>query len=141
MASRETLPCYEFQKSYPSLATDKVNLKWRLNAPCCDCTLSSDRKCNSSVKQEVVCPRVCGGLSFSYGERRIPLFGERKDLVFPLAIHQPDAMRHDFRATFAAFGISGIPWTAVIDVEGCVSYLGDFDHAIEVAGRLAGTNP
>jgi thiol-disulfide isomerase/thioredoxin len=66
-------------------------------------------------------------------------FAKKRGLAFPIAIDRPDPKGQAFGATFAAFGVGGIPSCVVIDGAGRVAYLGQFGQAIEVANRLAQT--
>lgn len=67
-------------------------------------------------------------------------FAKKRDLTFPIAIDQSDSTGRSFGATFAKFGIGGIPSSVVIDTAGDVAFIGQFSQAIEVADRLAREN-
>ena len=67
----------------------------------------------------------------------VATFVQKKGLVFPTAIDEPDMNSRTFGKTFAAYGIDAIPSTAVIDTTGRVVYLGAFKQAIEIANKLA----
>ena len=69
-------------------------------------------------------------------EAEVVEFASKKGLTFPIAIDNIDPKSKTFGATFAKFGIHGIPSAVVIDKAGKVAYIGEFKHAIEQAFRL-----
>lgn len=58
-------------------------------------------------------------------------------LRFPHGLDSIDPTRRSFGATHAAFGIPAIPTSVVIDRSGIVTYIGQFNRAIENALQLA----
>ena len=72
--------------------------------------------------------------------KKVVEFVKKRDLIFPIAIDNRDPTGRTFGATFAAFGVSGIPASVVIDATGQVAYIGHFQQAIEVARQLAELN-
>jgi peroxiredoxin len=74
----------------------------------------------------------------------VAAFARDRDLRYQLAIDRPPTEEGWFGATTQAFGVRGIPQAAVIDREGKVVYLGEFDQALTHVGRLlngAASNP
>jgi peroxiredoxin len=63
-------------------------------------------------------------------------FAKKRGLIFPIAIDNPDPAQRSFGATCSAFGVDGIPSCVVIDGNGHVAYIGQFDRAIEAANQL-----
>ena len=67
-------------------------------------------------------------------------FVKKRELVFPIAIDQKDPAGRAFGLTSAAFGVTGIPTSVVVDTTGHVAYIGAFQQAIEIAHKLAQEN-
>ena len=63
-------------------------------------------------------------------------FAKRKGLIFPIAIDK-ERSETSFGQTFAAFGIDAMPTSVVIDTNGRVAFIGEFERAIEHADRLS----
>ena len=72
----------------------------------------------------------------SGGLEQVTQFAQKRGLVFPMAIDNPDPKSQSFGITFASFGISAIPSAVVVDSIGRVVYLGQFQQAIEIANKL-----
>lgn len=63
-------------------------------------------------------------------------FAKKRSLTYPLAIDHPAKEPGWFGATFAAYGVRGIPGSAVIDRAGKVVFVGRFPQAVEKAAAL-----
>jgi beta-lactamase regulating signal transducer with metallopeptidase domain len=59
----------------------------------------------------------------------------KRDLTYPIAIDRPGP-KNFFGATFAAYGIRGIPQAAVIGSDGRLVFLGELDEAVQNVERL-----
>ncbi len=62
-------------------------------------------------------------------------FAQKRGLTYPLAIDR-GGPRGFFGKTFAAYGVRGIPHTAIIDRQGRIAYLGHLEAAISKAEEL-----
>ena len=63
-------------------------------------------------------------------------FAAKRGLSYPLAIDRASKESGWFGATFAAYGVRGIPSAAVLDRQGKVVFVGPFGEAIEKAAPL-----
>jgi thiol-disulfide isomerase/thioredoxin len=63
-------------------------------------------------------------------------FAAKRGMTYPLAIDRPAKESGWFGATFAAYGVRGIPSAAVLDREGKVVFIGEFRLALEKAAVL-----
>jgi peroxiredoxin len=124
------------QAARPALAGKIIVIDfWGLGCGPCVAQLP---EVNAAAKHFADSKLVVVGLHDSSGKlEAVGEFAKKHDLAFPIAIDKPDPAALAFGATFAAFGISAIPSCVVIDGTGRVAYLGQFEHAIELANRLA----
>jgi len=63
-------------------------------------------------------------------------FAAKRGIAYPLAIDRAPEDPGWFGATFAAYGVRGIPGAAVIDRQGKVVFVGRFREAVEKAAAL-----
>ena len=64
---------------------------------------------------------------------RVAEFARKRGLTWPLAVDRPG---EGFGATFAAYGVRSIPRAAVLDRQGRLAFLGQFDEALVKAADL-----
>ncbi len=77
------------------------------------------------------------GLHDSSGTvKELAEFAAKRGLTYPLAIDREPKESGWFGATFAAYGIRGIPSAAVLDRQGKLAFVGDFRQAIEKAAEI-----
>ncbi len=77
------------------------------------------------------------GLHDSSGTvKQVAEFAARRGMTYPLAIDRAAKESGWFGATFAAYGVRGIPSAAVLDRQGKVVFVGEFRDAIEKAAAL-----
>ena len=77
------------------------------------------------------------GLHESSGTvEQVAEFATKRGMTYPLAIDRPAKESGWFGATFAAYGVRGIPSAAVLDRQGKVVFVGQFREAIEKAAAL-----
>jgi peroxiredoxin len=77
------------------------------------------------------------GLHDSSGTvEQVAEFAAKRGISYPLAIDRASNESGWFGATFAAYGVRGIPSAAVLDRQGKVVFVGQFREAIEKAAAL-----
>ena len=82
-------------------------------------------------------PAETRGLHDSGGTlKEVAEFAAKREMKYPLAIDHPAKEEGWFGATFAAYGVRGIPAAAVIDRAGKVVFVGRFPEALERAAAL-----
>jgi peroxiredoxin/protocatechuate 3,4-dioxygenase beta subunit len=80
------------------------------------------------------------GLHDSSGTvKEVAEFAAKRGLTYPLAIDRASKESGWFGATFAAYGVRGIPSAAVLDRQRRVVFVGEFRQAIEQAAKLLKT--
>jgi len=85
---------------------------------------------------------VVVGLHDSSGTlKEVAEFAAKRGISYPLAIDHPAKEEGWFGATFAAYGVRGIPAAAVIDRGGKVVFVGRFPDALARAAALLKEGP
>ncbi|APW64217.1 TlpA disulfide reductase family protein [Paludisphaera borealis] len=80
--------------------------------------------------------RIIGLHDSSGTVKEVSEFAAKRGLAYPLAIDRPSSESGWFGATFAAYGVRGIPGTAVLDRHGRIVFIGQFSEAVNKAGEL-----
>lgn len=107
---------------------------WGVNCPACVQKIPQVRKAaNRYAKSDLV---VIGLHNAQISADRVARFARDRQLNYPIAIDRSGRNRYSFGATTTAYEVQAIPHAAVIDRDGTLKYVGDFDDALKAAEQL-----
>jgi peroxiredoxin len=120
----------------PPRVDGKVQLVvfWGVNCPACVQKIPQVRKvANRYADSDLV---VIGLHNAQISADRVARFARDRQLNYPIAIDRSGRNRYSFGATSTAYEVQAIPHAAVIDRDGSLKYVGDFDAALKAAEQL-----
>lgn len=109
---------------------------WGVNCPACVRKIPQVRKVASRYANSDLV--VIGLHNAQISAERVARFARDRQLNYPIAIDRSGRNRYSFGATTTAYQVQAIPHAAVIDRDGSLKYVGDFDEALKAAEHLLG---
>jgi peroxiredoxin len=107
---------------------------WGVNCPACVQKIPQVRKAaGRHANSDLV---VIGLHNSQISADRVARFARDRQLNYPIAIDRSGRNRYSFGATTTAYQVQAIPHAAVIDRDGSLKYVGDFDDALKAAEQL-----
>jgi peroxiredoxin len=107
---------------------------WGVNCPACVQKIPQVRKAATRCAGTDLV--VIGLHNAQISPDRVVRFARDRELNYPIAIDRSGKNRYSFGATSAAYDVQAIPHAAVIDRDGSLKYVGDFDDALKAAEQL-----
>jgi peroxiredoxin len=107
---------------------------WGVNCPACVQKIPQVRKAASRYADTDLV--VIGLHNAQISPERVSRFARDRQLNYPIAIDRSGRNRYSFGATSTSYEVQAIPHAAVIDRDGSLKYVGDFDDALKAAEQL-----
>lgn len=107
---------------------------WGVNCPACVQKIPQVRK--AATRYAGTDLVVIGLHNAQIAPDRVVRFARDRGLNYPIAIDRSGKNRYSFGLTSAAYEVQAIPHAAVIDRDGSLKFVGDFEEALRSAEQL-----
>jgi peroxiredoxin len=107
---------------------------WGVNCPACVQKIPQVRKAATRYADTDLV--VIGLHNAQISPERVAQFARDRELNYPIAIDRSGRNRYSFGLTSAAYDVQAIPHAAVIDRDGSLKYVGEFEDALHTAEQL-----